>query len=292
MNMTLQQAMKVAADLEERGCLNEPAKAARVLLAHINSMASPQVTDEQIVEAIRQIDNRHLKRVSTMHESIAIIRALLSAPLAAKTPLDYEAERTEAYRQGIHDERVRQAEERKAASQEANPNVSAVNTSEEYVQDSTEIAQKAKPVAADAQEFQYLCMAWGESEFPEVKLVSTLAEAREVIIGFCWEPASEAPTVQRSEMQAEFDEQFEEEGCYEHTFEIGGMSVKKVVLHSAAAPQEQAPAVDRDAVIEEVAKHVWQYKATEVIPSHLMLEISGICKWIRALQSQPQQVTK
>jgi len=48
MDMNLQQAMKVAAELEERGCLNEPAKAARTLLAHINSLASPQVTDEQI----------------------------------------------------------------------------------------------------------------------------------------------------------------------------------------------------------------------------------------------------
>ena len=56
MNMTLQQAMKIAADLEERGCLNEIAKAARVLLAHINSLASPQVTDDQVnprLEAIR-----------------------------------------------------------------------------------------------------------------------------------------------------------------------------------------------------------------------------------------------
>jgi len=58
-----------------------------------------------------------------------------------------------------------------------------------------------------------------------------------------------------------------------------------------AAPQEQAPVVDRDAVIEEVAKHVWQYKAAGVIPSWLMLEISGICKYIRDMQSQPQQVT-
>jgi len=48
MDMTIEQAMKVAAELEERGCLNEPAKAARTLLAHINSLASPQVTDEQI----------------------------------------------------------------------------------------------------------------------------------------------------------------------------------------------------------------------------------------------------
>jgi len=56
MDMTLQQAMKVAADLEERGCLNEPAKAARVLLAHINSLASPQVTDERMAFEAAWID--------------------------------------------------------------------------------------------------------------------------------------------------------------------------------------------------------------------------------------------
>lgn len=113
MDMTIEQAMKVAADLEKRGCLNEPAKAARVLLAHINSLASPQVTDEQmrrgIEAAAKWVDDRReafdnefgmtdpatgtfeFKRdaqheySSELHEVAEGIRAL-SAPPAAETP--------------------------------------------------------------------------------------------------------------------------------------------------------------------------------------------------------------
>src|SRR5450830_143654 len=114
--------------------------------------------------------------------------------------------------------------------------------------------QEAKAVAAGAQEFQYLCMAWGETEFPEVKLVSTLAEAREVIIGFCWEPASEAPADQRDGMQTDFDEQIEQEGYYQTTFEAGGLSVKKVVLHRAAAPQEPARPSNREKMLEQLVQ--------------------------------------
>jgi hypothetical protein len=88
MDMTIQQAMQVAADLEERGCLNEPAKAARVLLAHINSLASPQVTDEQIAVPRDRIEEllEYSDKEYVPNALFAEFRALLSAPPAAETP--------------------------------------------------------------------------------------------------------------------------------------------------------------------------------------------------------------
>lgn len=87
MDMTLQQAMKVAAELEERGCLNEPAKAARTLLAHINSLASPQVTDEQIVADALEMFGRHREFSNCFDDinergMVAFVRRYIPAPAA------------------------------------------------------------------------------------------------------------------------------------------------------------------------------------------------------------------
>ena len=80
MDMTIEQAMKVAAELEEKGCLNEPAKAARTLRKHI--LASPQVTDEQIKKISRELD------AENNWDDVKFARAVLalSAPPAAESP--------------------------------------------------------------------------------------------------------------------------------------------------------------------------------------------------------------
>ncbi len=55
------------------------AAAKHALATQVSPQATVEpLTDEQIVEAIRHIDNRALKRVSTMPESISIIRDLLA----------------------------------------------------------------------------------------------------------------------------------------------------------------------------------------------------------------------
>lgn len=117
MNMTLQQAMQVAADLEERGCSDEPAKAAQVLRNHIHKlqngcvmgvvnkgkdgnasvvytqegfhlpdgtplfagMASPQVTDEQIDHMLEEACDM------TSPNAVRFVRKFFSAPPAAET---------------------------------------------------------------------------------------------------------------------------------------------------------------------------------------------------------------
>lgn len=86
-----------------------------------------------------------------------------------------------------------------------------------------------KRTGVNSEHVTYLCQAWGESDLPEVKIVKTLAEARDSIIQFCWNLVSDAPNEARDAMYADFDQQMEDDDCYKTEFEIGGISVTPVV---------------------------------------------------------------
>lgn len=241
MNMTLQQAMQVATDLEERGCLNEPAKAARTLLAHINSLASPQVTDEQIGRvAHSHISTEYFGDELLCSELFNFARGLLSSSQASSIG------------KAIHYPECWDTAAYPTIEDALSEMFACFKCSDADCQTPPAASQEAKPVAAEP-----------------VAYVVTVGEKISNEIGF-------------------FTNKEEAECC---RIKAGGthphlLNVQELYF----AQQEQASAIDRDALIEEVAQVVWQYKSSETISSALMMEISAICHFIRGLKSQPHQV--
>ena len=95
---TYSEAWLIATKWEEDDFIGPGALVARALLAHINSLASPQVTDDQMRSALAGLLEIEDARVSSgaftpndeAKRRIDAARALLSAPPAAETPTNLE----------------------------------------------------------------------------------------------------------------------------------------------------------------------------------------------------------
>lgn len=102
---TAAEAIAIAQKWEAEKATGPAALVGRALLAHINSLASPQVTDEQIVADALEMFGRH-REFSNCFDDINergivdFVRRYISAPPAAETPKSFLAQWTDVIMDG------------------------------------------------------------------------------------------------------------------------------------------------------------------------------------------------